>query len=63
MTVAYQGVPGAFSHQASLTFLPDEEPVAYASFADVVCAVEQQAAGLGILPIENNNAGPVEEVK
>ncbi len=36
MSVAYHGVPGAFSHEACLSFLPDEEPVGLPSFADVV---------------------------
>jgi prephenate dehydratase len=63
MTIAYSGVPGAFSHEASRAFRPSEEPIAYPSFARVVEAVEQGEADLGILPIENNNAGGVEEVK
>lgn len=63
MTVAYQGAAGAYSHQACLAFLPGEEPIAFQSFAEVVRAVEQGEAGMGILPIENNNAGPVEQVR
>lgn len=63
MTVAYHGVPGAFSHEACLRFLPDEEPVGLPSFADVVSAVEQGKADFGILPLENNNVGGVDEVK
>lgn len=63
MTVAYSGGPGAFSHEASRAFLPGEEPIAYPSFARVVEAVEQGEADVGILPIENNNAGAVEEVR
>lgn len=63
MTVAYHGAPGAYSHQACLTFLPGEEPIAFSSFAEVIRAVEQGEASLGILPIENNNAGAVEQVR
>lgn len=62
MTVAYPGVPGAFSHEASRAFLPGEEPIAYPSFKRVVQAVENREADLGILPIENNNVGRVDEV-
>jgi len=62
MTVAYHGVPGAYSHQACLEFLPGEEAIAYPSFRQVVRAVEQGEADRGVLPIENNNAGPVDEV-
>lgn len=62
MTVAYHGVPGAFSHEACLRFLPGEEPVGLPAFADVVRAVEQGEAEFGILPLENNNVGGVDEV-
>ena len=58
MKVAYQGAPGAFGHQACLTFLPDHEPVAKATFEDVITAVESGEAERGILPVENNEAGP-----
>ena len=63
MTVAYHGVPGAYSHEACRTFLPGEEPVGYPSFAAVVGAVEVGETDLGILPLENNNVGGVDEVK
>lgn len=63
MTVAYHGVPGAFSHEACRTFLPGEEPVSCSSFAGVIEAVEEGEADLGILPVENNNAGAVDEVR
>ena len=63
MKVAYQGVAGAFSHQAALSFAPDHEPVARPTFAAVIEAVEAGEAKLGILPVENSRAGPVPEVK
>jgi prephenate dehydratase len=63
MTVGYHGVPGAFSHEACLRFLSDEEPIGLPSFADVVRAVESREAEYGILPLENNNAGGVDEVQ
>ena len=58
MKVAYQGAPGAFGHLACLTFLPGCEPVAMATFGDVVAAVERGEAERGMLPVENNEAGP-----
>ena len=63
MSVAYHGVPGAFSHEACLSFLPDEEPVGLPSFVDVVSAVERGEAKFGMLPLENNNVGGVDEVR
>ena len=62
MTVAYHGLPGAFSHEACLRFLPREEPIGLPTFADVVRAVEAGEADYGILPLANNNVGGVDEV-
>ncbi|RST29536.1 prephenate dehydratase [Sphingomonas ginkgonis] len=58
MSVAYQGAPGAFGHAACRRFLPGHEPVARPSFAEVIRAVEADEADLGMLPLENNHAGP-----
>jgi len=63
MSVAYHGVPGAFSHEACLRFLPGEQPIGLPTFADVVRAVERGEADFGILPRENNNVGGVDEVQ
>jgi prephenate dehydratase len=57
MTVAYQGAEGAFSHEACLRFLPDEEAVAYPTFSDVVAAVQNGDVDSGMLPLANNEAG------
>lgn len=59
MTIAYQGAPGAFGHQACLAFLPGREAIAKASFAEVAAAVAAGEAELGMLPLENSRAGPV----
>jgi prephenate dehydratase len=61
--IAYQGAPGAFGHEACLTFAPGLEPVAFPAFADVVAAVEEGRAAQGMLPVHNNEAGTVEEVE
>jgi prephenate dehydratase len=57
--ILYQGVPGAFSHEACLAFLPGEEAVPVASFADVAVGVATGRAQLGMLPLENSIAGNV----
>lgn len=59
MKVAYQGLPGAFSHQACLTFLPEHEPLPQPSFAAVADAVAAGRTKRGILPLANRTAGPV----
>jgi prephenate dehydratase len=63
MSVAFQGVPGAFSHEACRNFLPDEKPIGRATFAEVVESVLMGEAEFGMLPFENNSAGAVEEVQ
>jgi prephenate dehydratase len=63
MTVAYHGLPGAFSHEACLRFVPGEQPVGLPTFAHVISAVESGDADIGILPLENNNVGEVDEVR
>jgi prephenate dehydratase len=59
MTIACQGAPGAFGHEACLAFAAEHEPVFRSSFAEVVDAVLEGEAEIGILPVENNEAGPV----
>lgn len=62
MIVAYQGVPGAFGHQAAHLAFPDAEPVACVSFAAVAALVSEGQADVGVLPVENHYAGPVPTV-
>lgn len=56
--VAYQGVPGAYSHQAMHDiFGKDIKNVNVAKFEDVVKLVKNGEADYGVLPIENSSAG------
>ena len=61
--VAYQGEPGAFSHEACRRFLPAYEPVRKRRFADVYDSVASGETELGVLPEENSAAGVVPEVR
>ena len=63
MKAAYAGAPGAYSHEACLKFLPDHDPLALPGFAVVADAVNRGQAERGVLPVENNAAGPVEEAR
>lgn len=63
MSVAYQGVPGAFGHAAALEFVPGHEAVAKPNFAGVLGAVASGEAEYGVLPLENSVAGPVRDVE
>lgn len=60
--IAFQGVPGAFSHEACLACLPQGRPIPCASFEVAFEAVRSGACELAFLPVENAIAGPVPEV-
>ena len=62
MRVAYQGVPGAFSHEACLTFMPEYEAMGEPTFEAVVEVVALGEKDYGVLPLENSAVGPVEGV-
>lgn len=56
--VAYQGVPGAYSHQAMYDFFGRNiKNINVSRFEEVVEAVKSGKAEYGILPIENSSAG------
>lgn len=57
--IAFQGVLGAYSHQACLTFAPGLEPTPCDTFADAFAAVESGACGQAMIPVHNTLAGPV----
>lgn len=58
--VAYQGAPGAFSHEACLDLRPWDEPVAFDSFAQALDAVRSGDCGCALIPVENSIIGAVE---
>ncbi len=61
--IAYQGLPGAFGHQAALRCRGDGEAVKpYETFERVIQAVLAGEAARGVLPLENSSAGSVAEV-
>lgn len=60
--IAYQGEPGAFSHQACRAWAPDHEPVACATFEEAFDAVQSGRCALGMIPVENTVAGRVTDV-
>ena len=57
LRIAYQGEPGANSHQVCVQHYPDWESVPCASFEDVFAAVEGGDADLAMIPIDNSIAG------
>ncbi|HEY6959798.1 MAG TPA: prephenate dehydratase [Candidatus Limnocylindria bacterium] len=62
MSVAYQGLAGAFSEAAAAALFPDESLVAKRSFADVFAALESAEVDAAVVPVENTHAGSVADV-
>lgn len=59
--IAYQGVAGANSEQASLQFRADAEPVGYHSFMDAFAAALTGECHYACLPVENSLAGSINQ--
>jgi len=61
MRVGYQGEPGAFSETAVLALFPSATAVPHHGFRDVFQAVEKGAVDYGMMPIENSQAGSIND--
>ena len=61
-SIAYQGEPGANSHIACVEQFPDMAPLPCATFEDAFAAIQDGAADLGMIPIENSIAGRVADI-
>ncbi|SFS44327.1 prephenate dehydratase domain-containing protein [Brevundimonas viscosa] len=57
---AYQGAPGAFSHEACLDLRPWDEPAPYETFEAALAALRRGEVGCALLPVENSSIGRVE---
>lgn len=60
--VAFQGVPGAYSHLACRQALPDLIPLPRATFEDAFAAVTDGTADRALIPIENSLNGRVADI-
>ncbi|SDH37160.1 prephenate dehydratase [Roseospirillum parvum] len=61
-SVAFQGLPGAYSHLACRTALPGHEPLPAPSFEDAFSMVRDGGADLAMIPIDNSLAGRVADI-
>ncbi len=59
--VAYQGEPGAYSEQGARTLLPDAEHLPLPTLRAVFEAVEVGRADVGVVPVENSQAGTIND--
>ena len=60
--IAFQGEPGAYSHQACRDAYPGLDPLPCASFQDALAAVRSGRADLGMIAVENSTYGRVADV-
>ncbi len=57
---AYQGAPGAFSHEACLDLRPWDQPVACDTFEAALAALRAGEVGCALIPVENSTIGRIE---
>ncbi len=60
--IAFQGEPGAYSHEACRLKQPDLEAVPCRTFEDVIDMVRAGDADLAMLPVENSTFGRVADI-
>ena len=60
--IAFQGEPGAYSHQACREARPGFEPLPCATFEDTIESVRKGDADLAMLPVENSTFGRVADI-
>ena len=60
--IAFQGEPGAYSHQAIHDARPGAEALPCATFEDAIEAVQTGAADQAMLPVENTTYGRVADI-
>lgn len=60
--IAFQGEPGAYSHEACRKKHPDMEAVPCRTFEDAIYLVRSHKADLAMLPVENSTFGRVADI-
>lgn len=60
--IAFQGDPGAYSHQACQKYRPEMAAHPCASFEDVIESLKTGQADLAMLPVENTTYGRVADI-
>ena len=62
MKIAYQGVPGAYSHIACGVLFPNQEYIPCDTFEIAMELVKNGDVDKAVIPVENSNAGRVSDV-
>ena len=61
-SIAFQGLPGAYSHLACRNAFPAMQPLPSSTFEDAFAAVREGRARYAMIPIDNSVAGRVADV-
>ena len=61
-TIAFQGIPGAYSELACLSNFKNMETLSCPSFEDMISSVQENRAKLAMVPVENSTAGRVADI-
>ena len=61
-TIAFQGIPGAYSELACLSNFENMETLSCPSFEDMISSVQENRAKLAMVPVENSTAGRVADI-
>jgi prephenate dehydratase len=61
VTIAYQGEPGAYGEEGARSLFPDAEHLALPSLRTVFEAAEVGRARYGLVPLDNSQAGSINE--
>ncbi len=59
--VGFQGVEGAYSHQAAKQIFADADYLPFFSFEDLLDATQNKQINYAVIPIENSTGGRVAE--
>ena len=62
LRIAFQGEPGAYSHEACRQARPDHQAIPCRTFEDAIEACRTGAADLAMLPVENSTYGRVADI-
>ena len=62
LKIAYQGVPGAYSHIACTKLFPEQEYIPCDTFEIAMELVNNGMVDKAVIPVENSNAGRVSDV-
>ena len=60
--IAFQGIAGAYSHQACQELFPDAQVLPCKTFESAIAAANKGAADLAVLPVENSTYGRVADI-